>query len=272
MVKGSYMMRSRRIDAHTHVGKAISSDMLLHRGEMERHIDEYRRMGIDRVVLIEAPDIALKLMEVCGEFIIPVFRIDCDKTHVCEIQTYFRQGCKGIKFIGPQHPYSEPRYFPLYECVASQGGVAVFHTGYLTHDGYQSYTDINILDMRPAHLDAIARRFPELKILMSHYGNPWWDEAWKVSYSHPNIYADLSGGTAYLRSRFLWKELFAPNGKLFLPSFEKLCFASDLVYFGSELSIAPYFEFYDALFSDVGADEDLIERINHGNIEKLFSL
>jgi len=265
-------MKSLRIDGHVHISNAIIKDGTLDNNRIRKYIEKYRDLGIEKVVLIEGPDIVLKLMDICGDFIIPVFRIDCDNTRIKQIESYFKQGCKGIKFIAPQHPYSDARYFPLYECIASYGGVAVFHTGYLTHDNYRIYTNINILDMKPAHLDAIARRFPELKILMAHYGNPWWEEAWKVSYSHPNIYTDLSGGTAYLRSRFLWKELFAPDGKLFLPSFEKLCFASDLIYFGDILEIEPYFEFYDSLFEVVGASKELIEKVNHGNIEKLFSL
>ena len=32
--------------------------------------------------------------------------------------------------------------------------------------------------------------------------------------SNNNIYADLSGGTAYQKSMSMWKEMFAPNGKL----------------------------------------------------------
>ena len=45
--------------------------------------------------------------------------------------------------------------------------------------------------MRPAAIDCLSRRHPDLKILMAHYGNPWWEEAWKITWSSPNVYADL---------------------------------------------------------------------------------
>jgi len=257
---------TKRIDAHVHGKPPTCKD------EGKRFVDQYRSLGIDKIVLIEDPDVVLKALEVCGDFVIPVFRIKADIATPNEIETYFKMGCKGIKFIAPYHPYSDPRYLELYQVIAEQDGVAVFHTGYLTHQDYQIYTHVNLFDMAPAHLDAIARQVPNLRMLMSHYGNPWWDEAWKVSYSHPNIYADLSGGTAYIRSMMLWKELFAPNGNLHLPSVEKLCFASDIVYFDPELNIQPYYDFYDTLLGGIGAGKELADKINYGNASRLFKL
>lgn len=80
---------------------------------------------------------------------------------------------------------------------------------------------INIFHMRPGHMDRINRALPDLKILMAHFGNPWWEEAWTMLKSSDTIYADFSGGTAYQKSMNMWKELFAPNG-------EGFCY--DLVY------------------------------------------
>ncbi|NLV92255.1 MAG: amidohydrolase family protein [Firmicutes bacterium] len=256
----------KRIDAHVH-GEPPQSAR-----EGREFVERYRSLGIDKVVLIEDPHTVLKAMGVCGDFIIPVFRVKPDIVTPNEIETYFKMGCKGIKFIRPGSAYSDQKYMPLYRKIAELDGVAVFHTGYLAHRNYKNPEPLNILDMAPAHLDAIARQVPTLRMLMSHYGNPWWEEAWKVSYSHDNIYADLSGGTAYIRSMFLWKELLAPNGKLFLPAVEKLCFASDIHYFRSELMIEPYFDFYDTLLSEIGVSEELAERINYFNISELFKL
>ena len=270
MGKAQYLtgvvMMVRRIDAHVH-GKAPNCS-----AEAAQYVEKYRALGIDKIVLIESPGTVLRAMETCGDFIIPVFRVDPDTVTEQEIRDYFHMGCRGIKFIAPLHAYSDSRYLPLYKTIAAHDGVAVFHTGYLTHRDYRIYTHVNLFDMAPAHLDHIARQIPHLKMLMSHYGNPWWNEAWKVSYSHENIYADLSGGTAYICSLWMWKELFAPNGKLHTESVRKLCFASDIVYFRESLNVEPYFEFHDTLLEQIGASQELIQRINYDNIADLFSL
>lgn len=256
----------KRIDAHVHIRGMGSAE------EVRKQVDSYKAQGIEKIVLIEPPGEVLQAMKLCGDFIIPVFRVDADTATPQEIRDYFQMGCKGIKFIGPRYAYSDPRYMPLYQTVADHGGVAVFHTGYLTHRDYRIYTHVNLFDMAPAHLDHIARQIPELKMLMSHYGNPWWEEAWKVSYSHENIYADLSGGTAYIRSMNLWKERFAPNGRLHTESVRKLCFASDIVYLREDTDPKPYFDFYDKLMEEIGASEELIKKVSYDNISALFSL
>ncbi len=45
---------------------------------------------------------------------------------------------------------------------------------------------------RPVLIDAVARRFANLKIVIAHLGHPWADEAIVVIRKHPNVYADVS--------------------------------------------------------------------------------
>ena len=130
---------------------------------------------------------------------------------------------------------------------------------------------IDITDMRPAAIDRIVRGFPELKILMAHFGNPWWEETWKMISTHQNVYADFSGGTAYRRSLLMWSEMFAPNGRLDAASAGKLCFGSDTSFFiRDSYRFTDYIDFYQRFFDRVGMPEDLREKINSGNILKLF--
>ena len=151
--------------------------------------------------------------------------------------------------------------------------MAVFHTGYL---GFRRREEnpAHMEYMRAAQIDVIARRFPDLKIIMAHFSNPWWEEAWKVAWANKNVYVDLSGGTAIKRSLDMWTELFAPNGQLHEPSFTKLCFGSDVSYFVEQDSFAfePYVRFYDELFNRVKATPELIEKVNRGNVRTLFGL
>jgi predicted TIM-barrel fold metal-dependent hydrolase len=45
---------------------------------------------------------------------------------------------------------------------------------------------------RPHLLDEVARAFPNLKIVISHMGYPWVDEALVLLGKHPNVFADVA--------------------------------------------------------------------------------
>lgn len=49
---------------------------------------------------------------------------------------------------------------------------------------------------RPSHFDEVIREFPELKLVLGTFGDPWVDEGVALLAKHPNIYADISGFTA----------------------------------------------------------------------------
>ncbi len=150
----------------------------------------------------------------------------------------------------------------------------MFHTGYLGLGVYDRSRPTDIALMRPSAVDSMARRHPDLRILMAHFGNPWWEEAWKVAWSTPNVYADVCGGTAIHRSLLMWREMFAPNGRLDKTSLAKLTFATDMSIFrdGYPDDCRPYFEFYDALFEAVGASPAQREQVNEGTARRLFGL
>ena len=167
---------------------------------------------------------------------------------------------------------------PLYERLDKLNIPAVFHTGYLMvglfeKDGKfgQKPSLLDITNMRPAAIDRIVRGFPNLKILMAHFGNPWWEEAWKMISAHKNVYADLSGGTAYKRSLSMWRDIFAPNGELDTSSVEKLCFGTDCTYFtNNENRIEGFIQFYDRLYMSIGIQCEIRNKIDYGNIRELF--
>ena len=189
-----------------------------------------------------------------------------------EVDRCLDAGCKGIKFIRPAAPYGDERYWPLYARIEERGAVAVYHTGYLGMQGREA-RPVHMEHMRAAQIDVIARRFPDLKILMAHFSNPWWEEAWKISWSHPNVYADLSGGTAIRRSTGMWADCFAPDGELLESSVRKLCFASDVPYFREgEYPFEPYVAFYERILGRIGAPDALKEQVYRGNARALFGL
>jgi predicted TIM-barrel fold metal-dependent hydrolase len=44
----------------------------------------------------------------------------------------------------------------------------------------------------PRHVDAVAIRFPDVKIIMAHLGHPYEGECVATFRKHPNVYADVS--------------------------------------------------------------------------------
>ena len=256
-----------RIDSHAH-GHAINLTV-----GVKKYVERCRNEGIDGLVLIAEPEPLFESKKKMGSFVIPVAIIEMDRASVGDIHQLFDRGASGIKFIRPKHPYGDERYYPLYEAIKERDGVAVFHTGYLMHDpDYSPRYRVKLDDMRSWHIDTIERWVPHLRVLMAHFGNPYWEECWKIAWSHPTVYADLSGGTAITRSMQMWREMFAPNGDLMEECLSKVCFGTDSSYFGEQHSCQPYIDFYERLFDEVGAPPELREKVNAGNILSLFNI
>lgn len=238
----------------------------------EEHIAEHRRRGIEKVMLLDFPHVVFPLVELFGDFILPCPQPIMDEATPEDIAAILDRGACGIKFNAPLHPYGDNRYLPLYEVVRDYHAVATFHTGYLTHAAFgpglwiPRPDHIRMTDMRPAELDRINRALPDLKILMAHFGNPWWEEALVVM-RNKNVYADLSGGCAYKRPWRMWEDLFRPNGKLSTEVVSKLCYGADDSmchpgYFGYQ----PFMDFYDQLYEHLELPTEIRHRIDRENI------
>ena len=91
-------------------------------------------------------------------------------------------------YIGYQHYYPDDEdCVPIYNLLMKYDMPVIFHTGDCVS------TMARLKFSHPLNVDDLAFRFPELKIVMAHMGNPWlWDAA-EVIYKNENVYADLSG-------------------------------------------------------------------------------
>jgi predicted TIM-barrel fold metal-dependent hydrolase len=99
-----------------------------------------------------------------------------------------RLGLKGIKLLPMYanfHPDDESLR-PLWE-YSQQHGLPV-----LLHTGTTIIAQAPIECTLPRHLDPVATRFPEVKIIMAHLGHPYEGECIAVARKHPNVYADIS--------------------------------------------------------------------------------
>lgn len=242
----------------------------------DAHIREHHKRGIERVLLLDPPDITFEVQRIFGDFVLACPQIEMDKSSPADIDALLDRGAVGIKFIAPLHPYGSNCYLPLYRAVHARNALAVFHTGFLAHHffdpgGVIPRPDwINVLHMRPMEIDRINRALPELKIVIAHFGNPWWDETYTLLRSTKNIYADFSGGSACCRSMNAWKELFAPQGGFDPKVVSKFIYGAD----GWMFHVGHYEDdkqqkFYDDLYDALKLPEDIRRLIDRENILRL---
>jgi len=84
------------------------------------------------------------------------------------------------------HP-ADTRAMDLYEACQAKGvPVLIESNAMLSQDAKLEFA-------LPYLLDEVARTFPDLKIVISSFGQPWIDQSVVLMAKHPNVYADVSG-------------------------------------------------------------------------------
>ncbi|MCY3767084.1 MAG: amidohydrolase family protein [Gemmatimonadetes bacterium] len=97
-------------------------------------------------------------------------------------------GLKGIKLLSMYAGFrpDDPSVEPLWRYARDHGLPVLLHTG--TTFVAQAPLECTL----PRHLDPVAIRFPDVKIILAHLGHPYEGECVAVIRKHPNVYADLS--------------------------------------------------------------------------------
>ncbi len=89
----------------------------------------------------------------------------------------------GYQFIFP----NDPRLNRLYATAEKFDIPVMFHSGLVYRNtGKLKYTD-------PYFIDEVATEFPDLKIIISHLGDPETGKAISVAHKNQNVYLDISG-------------------------------------------------------------------------------
>jgi predicted TIM-barrel fold metal-dependent hydrolase len=99
----------------------------------------------------------------------------------------------GIKLFPGYLPFypHDPRLAPLYEFAHHRGLPVLVHQGdTLDRKGLVKFA-------RPIELDEVAVRYPDVRFVLCHFGNPWVEEAAEIVYKNENVYADTSGLLAH---------------------------------------------------------------------------
>lgn len=105
-------------------------------------------------------------------------------------------GIRGFKFHPTMQGFwpNDRMAYPLYEAIAEEGGIMLFHTGQTgVGAGMRGGMGMKLKYSNPMAVDDVAVDFPDTKIILAHPSFPWQEEALSVATHKPNVYIDLSG-------------------------------------------------------------------------------
>ena len=97
-------------------------------------------------------------------------------------------GLKGVKY-GPIYngvPLGDKRMAPVYDYCVKHDLPLTMHMG--TTFAVNAPVELG----RAIHVDPIAERWPDLKMILAHMGHPWYEECIVVIRKRPNVYAEVS--------------------------------------------------------------------------------
>jgi uncharacterized protein len=157
----------------------------------------------------------------------------------------------------------EPLYYKkVYELAMKYDLPVVIHSG-------DTFSDRGLLRYsHPLYIDELAVRYPDLRIVICHLGNPWVMDAAEIVYKNKNVYSDLSGlqvGTKEVFDRFssseLWLNTFR-TAMVFADRYDKFLY-------GSDWPLAPMKSYIDLI--KVMVPEEHHQKIFHDNAIKVFT-
>ncbi len=147
---------------------------------------------------------------------------------------------------------NDAKYYPIYSKCCELDIPVVFTTGPAT------LVPNAIIDhVAPRYIDIVARDFPELKIIISHGGYPWVNEAIIVAQRNQNVFIELS------------EYEFSPMSEAYVQAANSMI--SDKILYASA---HPFVDFRDALktYQSLPFDQQVRENIMYNNAAKLLGL
>ncbi|MBK5093430.1 MAG: amidohydrolase [Actinobacteria bacterium] len=117
-----------------------------------------------------------------------------------------QDGMKGLKLLPHliELPVCDKLIYPLYQ-EAHELGIPV-----LFHMGTQFHTGTKLKFCRPLDVDEVAVDFPELKLIIAHFGWPWYEEAMAVTHRNLNVYFNIAGWAPKRIPEFVFKYMNGP--------------------------------------------------------------
>ena len=185
-----------------------------------------------------------------------------------------RGGLRAICLFPAMHRYSiqDERVRDIFEVAAATPGTAVFvHCGVLSVGVRKKLGLPSPFDIRfgnPLDLHAIALGYPQVPIIIPHFGAGLFREALMVADLCPNVVLDTSSSNGW--TKYVGLSLAAVfRQALSVVGPDRLLFGSDSSFFPRGW-VRDVHEQQSAALDEIGASSDVREKIFAGNFERLF--
>jgi len=178
----------------------------------------------------------------------------------------------GIKFyLGYEHYFAnDERADPLYRLCLKYDVPAIFHTG----DNWITPKTTNALVRyaNPIYIDDVAVKYPDLKIIICHLGNPWVNEAAILIAKHKNVYGDVSGLLSYGDSNDIFSRMDNEIIRQKVIELIAWCHTPRKLVFGTDFDIYPQKDYIDFVNSLPNLSKEDKEFIFFKNAQMLFRI
>jgi predicted TIM-barrel fold metal-dependent hydrolase len=114
------------------------------------------------------------------------------RTDLWGLEERIRDGLvRGIKLYPgyDRYPINDPSLESVYRLAAKHDVPVLIHCG----DTYAKGAKVR--QAHPLLVDDVAVDFPDVRLVICHLGNPWFQDTAEVLYKNDNVYADVSGLT-----------------------------------------------------------------------------
>ena len=209
----------------------------------KRWVAEMDRHGISRMVLIASipgdEESVAAAAQAYPDRIIAYFLLNptSDDAPARVKRAFAELGVKGVCLFPAMHRFYpwDQRLLPMYETVATHGGIVFVHCGHLKVGVRDKLGLPSRFDMRfanPADLHGVATLFPGLPFVIPHFGCGYFRELLSLADQCPNIYTDTSSSNDWVRLMpypLDLKTLFAKSLQVLGP--ERILFGTDSSFF-----------------------------------------
>ena len=190
-------------------------------------------------------------------------------------QSIDRGGLHAVCLFPAMHRFSihDERVSGIFDMAVAKPGTAVFvHCGVLSVGVRKKLGLPSPFDIRfgnPLDLHAVALRYPQVPIIIPHFGAGLFREALMVGDLCPNVLFDTSSSNGWIRYQTgltltgVFRQALAVVGP------DRLLFGTDSSFFPRGWVNGVY-EQQSAALDDLGASTEVREKIFGGNFERLF--
>jgi len=173
----------------------------------------------------------------------------------------------GVKlYLGYEHFFANDlRCDVIYKLCLKYNVPVIYHTG----DTWKSKTAL-VRFTNPIYIDDVAVKFPKLKILISHMGNPCWTkETAEVIYKNKNVFTDFCGILSFFGK---FAKDYDDSLKKEIRELVSFCGSPRKLLFGSDYDIYEQKQYIDFLKEFKEFSKEDLDYIGYKNAESLFSI